>query len=74
MHQIHAGVSGITCSRLKPWGFSGINNFPTHSIVDGLFRQVLEETGMSVQHEINMVALAQKKGIELFSDCVRRHP
>ena len=53
--------------QVKAMGFSGINNFPTHSIVDGLFRQVLEETGMSVQHEIDMVALAQKEGIELFS-------
>ncbi len=53
--------------QVKAMGFSGINNFPTHSIVDGLFRQVLEETGMSVQHEIDMVALAQKEGIALFS-------
>jgi len=27
-------------------GFSGVNNFPTHTIVDGHFRQVLEETGI----------------------------
>ena len=53
--------------QVRDMGFSGINNFPTHAIVDGLFRQVLEETGMSVQHEIDMVALAQKEGIELFS-------
>ena len=53
--------------QVKAMGFSGINNFPTHSIVDGLFRQVLEETGMSVQHEIDMVALAQQEGMELFS-------
>ncbi len=53
--------------KVKELGFSGVNNFPTHSIVDGLFRQVLEETGMSVQHEIDMVALARKEGIDLFS-------
>lgn len=53
--------------QVKAMGFSGINNFPTHSIIDGLFRQVLEETGMSVQHEIDMVALAQKDGLALFS-------
>ncbi|MCY3999792.1 MAG: phosphoenolpyruvate hydrolase family protein [Bacteroidetes bacterium] len=53
--------------KVKDMGFSGINNFPTHSIVDGLFRQVLEETGMSVQHEIDMVDLAQKQGIDLFT-------
>lgn len=53
--------------KVKAMGFSGINNFPTHSIVDGNFRQILEETGMSVQHEIDMVGLAQKEGIDLFS-------
>lgn len=53
--------------QVKAMGFSGINNFPTHSIVDGLFRQVLEETGMSVQHEIDMVALVQQEGLALFS-------
>ena len=52
---------------VKAMGFSGINNFPTHSIVDGLFRQVLEETGMSVKHEIDMVSQAQHAGIDLFS-------
>ncbi len=46
-------------------GFSGVNNFPTHCIVDGQFRQVLEETGMSVQKEFEMVALARK--MDLFS-------
>jgi predicted TIM-barrel enzyme len=51
--------------KVKDMGFSGINNFPTHCIVDGQFRQVLEETGMSFQKEIDMVALAQK--MDLFS-------
>lgn len=46
--------------QVKDMGFSGINNFPTHSIVDGQFRQILEETGMSFQKEIDTVALAHK--------------
>lgn len=50
---------------VKAMGFSGVNNFPTHCIVDGLFRQVLEETGMSVQHEFEMVRLARK--MDLFT-------
>src|ERR687896_584255 len=45
--------------RVKEMGFSGVNNFPTHTIVDGMFRQVLEETGMSVKKEFEMVALTQ---------------
>src|SRR5262249_5424687 len=51
--------------QVKEMGFSGVNNFPTHCIVDGHFRQVLEETGMSVEKEFEMVALARK--MDLFS-------
>ncbi|MHC4995407.1 MAG: phosphoenolpyruvate hydrolase family protein [Planctomycetota bacterium] len=51
--------------RVKDMGFSGVNNFPTHCIVDGHFRQVLEETGMSFDKEVEMVALASK--MDLFS-------
>ena len=51
--------------QVKDMGFSGVNNFPTHSIVDGKFRQILEETGMSVQKEVDMVGLARR--MDLFS-------
>ncbi len=51
--------------KVKEMGFSGVNNFPTHTIVDGHFRGVLEETGMSVQKEYEMVALARR--MDLFS-------
>lgn len=51
--------------QVKDMGFSGVNNFPTHCIVDGKFRQILEETGMSVRKEIEMVALARK--MDLFT-------
>src|SRR5437588_2385816 len=51
--------------QIKAMGFSGVNNFPTHCIVDGLFRQILEETGMSVKKEFELVALARK--MDLFS-------
>ena len=51
--------------KVKDMGFSGVNNFPTHCIVDGKFRQILEETGMSVKKEFEMVALARK--MDLFS-------
>ncbi len=51
--------------KVKDMGFSGVNNFPTHTIVDGHFRGVLEETGMSVKKEFEMVALARK--MEMFS-------
>src|ERR1700733_9282820 len=51
--------------RVKEMGFSGVNNFPTHTIVDGLFRGVLEETGMSVKKEFEMIALAHR--MDLFT-------
>jgi predicted TIM-barrel enzyme len=44
--------------KVKEMGFSGVNNFPTHCIVDGHFRQVLEETGMGFAKEVEMVRLA----------------
>lgn len=51
--------------QVKNMGFSGVNNFPTHTIVDGHFRGVLEETGMSVKKEFEMVGLATR--MDLFS-------
>lgn len=51
--------------KVKEMGFSGVNNFPTHSIVDGHFRKVLEETGMGFDKEVEMVRLASK--MDLFS-------
>jgi predicted TIM-barrel enzyme len=51
--------------QVKDMGFSGVNNFPTHCIIDGHFREVLEETGMSVKHEFEMVRLARK--MDLFT-------
>src|SRR5215212_9836196 len=51
--------------QVKAMGFSGVNNFPTHCIVDGHFRQVLEETGMSFRKEVEMIAIARK--MDLFT-------
>jgi predicted TIM-barrel enzyme len=51
--------------RVKEMGFSGVNNFPTHCIVDGQFRRILEETGMSFQKEVEMIGLARR--MDLFT-------
>ena len=51
--------------QVKNMGFSGINNFPTHTIIDGHFRQSLEETGMGVEKEYEAVALSRK--MDMFS-------
>ena len=46
---------------LKRLGFSGVQNFPTVGLIDGLFRANLEETGMSYALEVEMIALAHTK-------------
>jgi predicted TIM-barrel enzyme len=49
--------------QVKDAGFSGVQNFPTVGLIDGNFRANLEETGMSYQLEIDMIAMAHKKGL-----------
>ena len=46
---------------LKALGFSGVQNFPTVGIIDGLFRANLEETGMSYGLEVDMIAAAHAR-------------
>ena len=45
-------------NELKAVGFSGVQNFPTVGLIDGLFRESLEETGMGYSKEVEMIALA----------------
>ncbi len=44
-------------------GFAGVQNFPTVGLIDGVLRQNLEETGMSYALEVEMIALAHRKGL-----------
>jgi len=61
-----AGVNGTDpflilddfLGRLAELGFSGVQNFPTVGIIDGQFRQNLEETGMGFRHEVEMIRAA----------------
>jgi predicted TIM-barrel enzyme len=48
---------------LKRLGFSGVQNFPTVGLIDGLLRTNLEETGMAYALEVEMIALAHAKGM-----------
>ncbi len=43
---------------LKEMGFAGIQNFPTVGLIDGVFRENLEETGMGFAKEIECIAAA----------------
>lgn len=64
-----AGVNGTDpfvimhdhLDRLKALGFAGVQNFPTVGLIDGMFRQNLEETGMGFHHEVEMIRLAAEK-------------
>jgi predicted TIM-barrel enzyme len=44
-------------------GFSGVQNFPTVGLIDGIFRQNLEETGMGYALEVDMIRLAHEKDL-----------
>jgi predicted TIM-barrel enzyme len=44
-------------------GFSGVQNFPTVGLIDGLFRQNLEETDMGFGHEVDMIHTAHELGL-----------
>jgi hypothetical protein len=46
---------------LKRLGFSGVQNFPTVGLIDGIMRANLEETGTSYALEVEMIALARVK-------------
>ena len=63
-----AGVCGTDPFRLMPvflkqvkeQGFDGVQNFPTVGLIDGIFRQNLEETGMSYDLEVEMIRQAHE--------------
>jgi predicted TIM-barrel enzyme len=66
-----AGVCGTDPFRLMPVfldelkriGFSGVQNFPTVGLFDGMFRQNLEETGMGYGLEVEMVRAARERDL-----------
>jgi predicted TIM-barrel enzyme len=63
-----AGVCGtdpfrlmdVFLRQLKEMGFSGVQNFPTVGLIDGVFRANLEETGMGYISEVDMIARASR--------------
>jgi len=48
---------------LRALGFTGVQNFPTVGLIDGVFRQNLEETGMSFALEVDMIREASARGM-----------
>jgi predicted TIM-barrel enzyme len=66
-----AGVNGTDpfmladhfLDELNALGFAGVQNFPTVGLIDGVFRANLEETGMSYDLEVDLIARASAKGL-----------
>jgi predicted TIM-barrel enzyme len=56
-------IMGEYLDRLKALGFAGVQNFPTVGLIDGVFRQNLEETGMGYGHEVDMIRVAHEKDL-----------
>ncbi|CDI49935.1 phosphoenolpyruvate hydrolase family protein [Clostridium tetani] len=44
-------------------GFHGVNNFPTVGIIDGSYRQALEEDGMGYSEEVELMKKAVQRGL-----------
>jgi predicted TIM-barrel enzyme len=53
-------LPGVFLRELRDLGFAGVQNFPTVGLIDGVFRQNLEETGMGYGLEVEMIAAARE--------------
>lgn len=53
-------VMDVFLKQLKEQGFSGVQNFPTVGLIDGMFRANLEETGMGYDLEVDMIRKAHE--------------
>lgn len=53
-------VMEVFLKQLKEQGFNGVQNFPTVGLIDGIFRQNLEETGMGYGLEVDMIRKAHE--------------
>ncbi len=56
-------VMKLFLQQVQAAGFSGVQNFPTVGLIDGVFRQNLEETGISFGREVDMIREAHELGL-----------
>ena len=56
-------VMSVFLRELAELGFAGVQNFPTVGLIDGVFRQNLEETGMGYALEVEMIRNASEQGL-----------
>lgn len=48
---------------IQSMGFDGINNYPSVGLIDGKFREALEESGISYQSEVDAIRIAHEKDL-----------
>lgn len=48
---------------IKNIGFSGINNYPTVGLLDGKFREYLEENNLGYEKEVEAISIAKQKDL-----------
>ena len=53
-------IMDVFLKQLKDQGFAGVQNFPTVGLIDGVFRQNLEETNMGYDLEVEMIRKAHE--------------
>lgn len=53
-------IMDVFLKQVKEQGFSGVQNFPTVGLIDGVFRTNLEETGMGYDLEVEMIKKAHE--------------
>ncbi len=49
--------------KIKSTGFAGVNNFPSVGLIDGQFKEALEEEGVTYEREVEAIRLAHFLGL-----------
>ncbi|MFP3919738.1 phosphoenolpyruvate hydrolase family protein [Lysinibacillus telephonicus] len=50
-------------ANIKSAGFAGVNNFPTVGLINGQFREALEEAGLGYEMEVEAIRIASGLGL-----------
>lgn len=50
-------------NRIKASGFAGVNNYPTIGLIDGQYREALEEQGLTFDMEVEAIRMAHDIGL-----------
>jgi two-component system response regulator HydG len=56
--------------RARAYGFAGVTNFPTVGFFDGVYREAIEEAGLGLDRELDLVRRARGKGLLPIGFCL----